>query len=114
MSPRVSHGRMDLLRWLLKPHHATDEERKREAEKLDAKRRHLRGKMSRTTGEIQRAWTQYRTWRDETDVAGKKKLRAKIRELEAHRKAMVKEMLKLQAEMKKLGFDAAAGEVALS
>ena len=92
----------------------TDDERKREAEKLDAKRRHLRGKMSKITGEIQRAWTQYRTWRDQEDAAGKRKLRAKIRELEGRRKAMVKEMLKLQTRMKDLGYKAAAGEVALS
>lgn len=88
----------------------TDEERQRESERLDAKRRHLRGKLSKTTGEIQRAWTQYRTWRDQDDVAGKKKLRAKIRELEGRRKAMVKEMLALQAEMKKLGSEAGAGD----
>lgn len=105
---------MGLFAWLLKPHHMTDDERKREAERLDAKRRHLRGKMSKTTGEIQRAWTRYRTWRDEGDAAGKKKLRGKIRELEGRRKAMVKEMLKLQAEMKKHGYDAAAGAVEVS
>lgn len=98
---------MGLLEWILKPRHATEEERKRASERLDAKRRHLRGRMSKATGDIQRAWTQYRTWRDDEDVAGKKKLRTKIRELEGRRKAMVKEMLKLQAEMKKLGHDEA-------
>ena len=103
---------MGLLQWLLKPHHMTDDDKRREATKLDAKRRHLRGKMSKTSGEIQRSWTAYRTWRG--DETGKKKLRVHIRELEARRKAMVKEMLKLQGEMKKLGFDAAAGAVEAS
>lgn len=103
---------MGLLRWLLKPHPKTDDDKRREATRLEAKRKHLRGKMSKTSGEIQRSWTAFRTWRG--DEAGKKKLRAKIRDLEARRKAMVKEMLKLQADMKKLGFDAAAGAVDVS
>lgn len=103
---------MGLLSWLLKPHKMTDEEKRRKAERLDAKRRHLRGKISKATGEIQRAWTSYRTWRG--DDAGKKKLRGEIRVLEGRRKAMVKEMLEIQAEMKKLGYDAAAGRVELS
>jgi hypothetical protein len=90
----------------------TEDEKRRESEKLDAKRRHLRGKMSKATGEIQRAWTTYRTWRG--DDAGKKKQRAHIRELEGRRKEMVKEMLKLQNEMKKLGFATAAGAVEIS
>jgi hypothetical protein len=100
---------MGILQWLLKPHRMTDEERRKKGEKLDAQRRHLRGKISKTTGEIQRAWTAYRTWRG--DEAGKKGQRARIRELEAERKMLVKRMLKLQAEMKKLGYEAAAGHV---
>lgn len=100
---------MGLFDWLLKPHRMTDEEKQREGQRLDARRRHLRGKMSRVSGEIRRAWTTYRTWRG--DEAGKKQLRAEIRVLEAQRKRMVKDMLALQAEMKKLGYEAAAGEV---
>lgn len=100
---------MGLLDWMFKPHHLNSEEKQRQGERLDAKRRHLRGKMSKLTGEIQRSWTQYRTWRG--DDAGKKKLRAEIRVLEAKRKQMVKEMLKLQTDMKKLGFEGAAGYV---
>lgn len=103
---------MGLIQWLLKPRPTTDEDRRREAERLEAKRKHLRGKLSRTSGEIQRSWTAYRTWRG--DESGKKKLRIHIRELEGRRKAMTKEMLKLQTEMKKLGFEAAAGAVDLS
>lgn len=103
---------MGLLSWILKPRHMTADDKRREGERLDAKRRHLRGKMSKTSGEIQRSWTSYRTWRG--DEAGKKRLRARIRELEAGRKEMVKEMLRLQSEMKKLGYEAAAGAVELS
>ena len=100
------------LEWLLKPRQMTAEDKAKAAERLDGKRKHLRGKISKTTGEIQRAWTQYRTWRGEE--ADKKKLRARIRELEARRKMLVEEMLKLQSEMKKLGYDAAAGHVEMS
>ena len=103
---------MAFFEWLLKPRQMTAEDKAKEAAKLDAKRKHLRGKMSKTTGEIQRSWTAFRTWRG--DEAGKKKLRAHIRELEARRKMMVKEMLKLQSEMKELGYDAAAGQVDVS
>lgn len=85
------------------------ETRRREGERLDAKRRHLRGKMARNQGEIRRAWTRYRTWTGE--AAGKRSLRAEIRHLEALRKDMVKEMLKLQSEMKRLGYEAKAGHV---
>lgn len=106
--------RMGLLQWLFTSRDMTDDDKRREVERLDAKRRHLRGKMSKTSGEIQRSWTAYRTWRDEKDTAGKKKLRAHIRSLEAHRKTMVKEMLKLQSEMKKLGVQPAAGAVDVS
>lgn len=105
---------MGLLQRLFKSKHMTDDDKRREAERLDAKRRHLRGKMSKTSGEIQRSWTTYRTWRDEKDADGKKKLRAHIRVLEGRRKAMVKEMLKLQTEMKKLGVQPAAGSVDMS
>lgn len=103
---------MGLLQWLMKPRRMTDEDKRREVERLDAKRRHLRGRMSKTSSEIQRSWTALRTWRG--DGGGKKKLRAHIRELEGRRKAMVKEMLKLQTEMKKLGVQPAAGAVDLS
>lgn len=103
---------MSLLSWLIRPGNMTEEDRAKEGARLDAKRRHLRGKMSRTQGEIRRSWTSYRTWRGED--AGKRKLKAHIRALEAERKAQVKEMLALQSRMKKLGFDAAAGEVEVS
>lgn len=103
---------MGLMEWLFKPHHKSDAEKEREAVRLEAKRKHLRGKMSKTSGEIRRSWTAYRTWRG--DETGKKKLRSHIRELEARRKLLVKEMLKLQSEMKKLGFEAAAGAVDVS
>lgn len=100
---------MSLLSWFLRPHKLSDEERADAGARLDAKRRHLRGKMSRTQGEIRRSWTSYRTWRG--DEAGKRKLKAHIRALEAERKEQVKEMLRLQSEMKKVGYDAVAGEV---
>lgn len=103
---------MGLLSWILKPRAMSDDDKRREIEKLDAQRRHLRGKMSRLSGEIQRSWTAYRTWRGEE--AGKRRLRARIRHLEAERKMHVKQMLKLQAQMKKLGVGAAAGHVDLS
>lgn len=103
---------MEFLRRLLRPHKLTEEERARQGAKLDAKRRHLRGKMSQKSGEIRRAWTEYRTWRG--DAAGKKQLRARIRVLEAERKAITKAMLKLQSEMKRLGFQTAAGYVEVS
>lgn len=103
---------MGLLEWLLKPHAKTDDDKQREAARLESRRKHLRGKISKTSGEIQRSWTAFRTWRG--DEAGKKKLRSHIRELEARRKMHVKEMLKLQTEMKKLGFEAAAGTVDVS
>lgn len=100
---------MGLLDRLFRPHKLSPEEKQREGEKLDAKRKHLRGKLARNQGEVRAAWTKYRTWRG--DASGKKSLKAKIRHLEGERKAMVKEMLKLQAEMKKLGYEAAAGHV---
>lgn len=103
---------MGLLQWFLKPHHMTDDERQRAGERLDARRRHLRGKMSKLTSEIQRSWTTYRTWRG--DEASKKQLRADIRVLEAKRKRLVKEMLSVQSEMKKLGYQSAAGDVMIT
>ena len=100
---------MGLLDILLRPRKLTDDERRRAGEKLDAKRRHLRGKLARNQGEIRGAWTKYRTWRGEP--SGRKVVKARIKHLEAERKRMVKEMLKLQGEMKKLGYEAAAGHV---
>lgn len=100
---------MDLLRRILRPRKPTPQDREAEAARLDARRRHLRGRMSETSTRIRRAWTEYRTWNGEE--AGKKKLKQEIKHLEARRKAMVKEMLRLQSEMKKLGYDAAAGRV---
>lgn len=97
-----------LVRWF-GTRQMDEEEKRREGERLDAKRRHLRGKMSRNQGEIRRAWTRYRTWMGEP--AGKKVLRGEIKHLEAHRKALVKEMLRLQADMKRLGYEAKAGDV---
>jgi hypothetical protein len=90
----------------------TDDEKQKRGARLEAKRKHLRGKMAQTTGEIRRSWTDYRTWRG--DDAGKKRLKLKIKHLEAERKLQRKEMLKLMGEMKRLGFEAAAGWVEVS
>lgn len=79
----------------------------REGERLDGKRRHLRGKLSQNQGLIRRLWTAYRTGPAEDKPA----LKAKIRRAEAERKALVKEMLALEAQMKKLGYQRKAGYV---
>lgn len=103
---------MQFFQNLFRPVPLTSAEKQRRGAQLDAKRKHLRGQMSQTTGEIRRAWTSYRTWRG-TD-ADKKKLRSRIKHLEAVRKQQTKEMVKLAAEMKKLGYQAAAGYVEIS
>lgn len=103
---------MSFLARLLGAPKLTDDEKQEKVARLGSKRKHLRGKMAQTTSEIRRGWTEYRTWRG--DDAGKKKLRARIKHLEAERKSQRKEMLALMGEMKKLGFDAAAGHVDLS
>lgn len=103
---------MSLIARLFRRTELTPEEKARRGERLDAKRRHLRGKMSKVQGELRALWTKYRTWRG--DAAGKKAVKAKIKHLEAERKILVKEMLKLQSEMKKLGYQGAAGFVEMS
>lgn len=103
---------MSLLARLFTRSELTPEQKEKQGERLDAKRRHTRGKMSRVQGELRASWTKYRTWRGEPE--GKKALKAKIKHLEAERKMLVKEMLKLQDEMKKLGFKGAAGHVDMS
>lgn len=100
---------MEFLRRIFRPRQATDEERARQGARLDAKRRHLRGKLARNQSELRGKWTAYRTWRGE--APGKKKVRAEIKHLEAERKDIVKQMLRLQSEMKSLGYEAAAGHV---
>lgn len=82
-------------------------ERERLATRLDGKRRHLRSKLAQNQGELKRLWTQFRLApKDE-----RAPLKAKIKVCEASRKVLVKEMLALQSEMKKLGFEAKAGHV---
>lgn len=103
---------MNLLQRILRPKPIDAAARAREGERLNAKRRHLRGKLARNQGELRRMWTEFRTWRG--DSAGKKALREKIKHVEAERKEMVRQMMKLHAEMKKVGYDAAAGHVDIS
>lgn len=82
--------------------------REREGSRLDAKRRHLRGKMSKTQSELRRAWTRFR---NEKEPEEKKRLRGEIKRLEAERKTQRKEMMRIASEMKQLGFEAKAGYV---
>lgn len=100
---------MSFLQRLLRPRRMTDEDRERQFSKLDGRRKSLRAKISEDSTRIRRAWTQFRTWQG--DAAGKKRIKQEIKELEARRKQHVKEMLKVQSEMKKLGVQAAAGAV---
>ena len=99
---------MSLFERLFRPRRTTDEDRQAEAQKLESRRKHLRARISEDSTKIRRAWTDFRLGKD---PAERKKLRAEIKVLEARRKAHVKEMLKVQSRMKKLGFAAAAGYV---
>lgn len=103
---------MSLLARLFHRAEITPEEKAKQGERLNAKRRHVRGKMSKVQGELRNSWTKYRTWRG--DANGKKGVKAKIKHLEAERKLLVKEMLRIQDEMKKLGYKGAAGQVDMS
>jgi len=77
------------------------EARERELARLDAKRRHLRGKTSQLSTKIRRAWTDYRNWSG--DAKGKKSLRVQIKRLEAERKELSRQMGVLQARLERLG-----------
>ncbi|HUR69596.1 MAG TPA: hypothetical protein VM370_10150 [Candidatus Thermoplasmatota archaeon] len=100
---------MSFFARLFRKSELTKEEKQKKGERLDAKRRHLRGKLSKVQGELRQLWTKYRVAK--LDASEKKQVKAKIKHLEAERKALVKEMVKLQTEMKQLGFKAAAGYV---
>lgn len=100
---------MGLLQRLLGRAPTTDSEKDAELARLDARRRHLRGKLSQTSTKIRHAWSEFRTWRG--DEKGKKAVKLRIKHLEAERKALVKEMMKVQARMTKLGAKAKAGHV---
>lgn len=103
---------MSFLQRLLRPRRMTDEDRERQFQKLEARRKNLRAKISEDSTRIRRAWTRFRTWQGE--AAGKKHVKQEIKALEARRKQHVKEMLKVQSAMKKLGVQAAAGAVDVS
>lgn len=101
---------MSLLSRLFHPRtELSPEEAQKKGERLDANRRHLRGKISKIQSELRVLWTKYRN--ANLDASEKKATKAKIKHLEAERKRLTKEMLKVQDEMKALGYKTAAGHV---
>lgn len=84
------------------------EARERAGRKLDRERKHLRAQLAENQRALRKLWTDYRA---SDERAEKKTLKRRINHHEAERKDLVKRMLKVQTEMKKLGYQAAAGTV---
>ncbi|HEV8361664.1 MAG TPA: hypothetical protein VGR28_14540 [Candidatus Thermoplasmatota archaeon] len=95
------------LRMFAAPRAPTEDPDARGA-KLNARRRHLRAQMADNQRVLRVLWTDYRNTSDRRERRG---LKQHIRRAEAQRKALAKDMRKLQSEMLRLGFRTVPGEV---